>query len=489
MRAAASSFSPSRVNSLVKLDVRCQIPDARCPMPDARYPIKISDVRQRKSDVGHRASVIGLRFFLAPERRDLEQRLGAVGDAGFSDLDLDDILAAREIEHDLHQHFLENCAEATRAGPPLQRLLRDCGESSLVERDLHFLEPEELRVLLREGVLRLLENPDQRLLVERLERNRNGQTADQLGDQPVAKQVVRLDLREHLCRSRRLILPSGQVVESDLPPAGASLDDLLETVERSAADEQDVLRVELDVLLLRMLASTLRRDRRNCSLDDLEERLLYALTRDVARDAGVLRLPRDLVDLVDVNDPALALGDIEVAGLQEPDENVLHVFADISRFGQRRGVGDREGNVEDPREGPGEKRLAHSRRADQENVRLVELHIIVLERRGVDSLVVIVDRYRQRFLGLLLPDHVLVQNVLDLLRRGDLGYRLRNLSLLVLGQDLIAERNALVADVHRWTGDELPDRVLRFSAKGAAEVLVLRHRPGCEGRKRVLLNN
>src|SRR5688572_1820105 len=141
--------------------VRCPMSDTRCPMPDARYPIKISDVRQRKSDVGHRASVIGLRFFLAPERRDLEQRLGAVGDAGFSDLDLDHILAAREIEHDLHQHFLENCAEATRAGPPLQRLLRDCGESSLVERDLHFLEPEELRVLLREGVLRLLENPDQ----------------------------------------------------------------------------------------------------------------------------------------------------------------------------------------------------------------------------------------------------------------------------------------------------------------------------------------
>jgi hypothetical protein len=37
-------------------------------------------------------------------------------------------------------------------------------------------------------------------------------------------------------------------------------------------------------------------------------------------------------------------------------------------------------------------------------------------RAGVDALVVVVDRHRERLLGLLLPDHVLVEDVLDLLR-------------------------------------------------------------------------
>ena len=105
------------------------------------------------------------------------------------------------------------------------------------------------------------------------------------------------------------------------------------------------------------------------------------------------------------------------------------------------------------------------------------------ERRGVDALVVIVDRDRERLLRLLLADHVLVENVLDLLRRRDLGDRLGDLALLVLGEDLVAERDALVADVDGRAGDELPDRVLRLSAERAAEVFVVRHGDRLNGRR------
>ena len=71
------------------------------------------------------------------------------------------------------------------------------------------------------------------------------------------------------------------------------------------------------------------------------------------------------------------------------------------------------------------------------------------DRRRVDALVVVVDRDRERLLRLLLPDHVLVEDVLDLLRRRDLSDRLGDLALFVLGEDLVAERDALVADVDR----------------------------------------
>jgi hypothetical protein len=69
----------------------------------------------------------------------------------------------------------------------------------------------------------------------------------------------------------------------------------------------------------------------------------------------------------------------------------------------------------------------------------------------------IVDGDGQSLLGLLLPDYVLVEDVLDLLRRWNLSNRLGNLSLLVLRQDLVAECDALIADVYRRPGDELPD--------------------------------
>src|SRR5678815_2609420 len=119
--------------------------------------------------------------------------------------------------------------------------------------------------------------------------------------------------------------------------------------------------------------------------------------------------------------------------------------------------------------------LPPPRGSDEQDVRLVELDIVVTSGRGVDALVVIVDRHRQRLLRVLLPDHVLVEDGLDLLRRGDLGDRLGNLALFVLSENLVAEGDALVANVDRRTGDELPDRVFRFAAERAAEVFIVGH--------------
>ena len=78
-----------------------------------------------------------------------------------------------------------------------------------------------------------------------------------------------------------------------------------------------------------------------------------------------------------IDDAALALGDVEITGLQQTDQNVLDVFADVARFGQRRGVGDGERHVENAGQRLREQRLADARRADQQDVRLVQLNIVV----------------------------------------------------------------------------------------------------------------
>jgi hypothetical protein len=69
--------------------------------------------------------------------------------------------------------------------------------------------------------------------------------------------------------------------------------------------------------------------------------------------------------------------------------------------------------------------------------------------------------------GPLLPYDILIQHILDLGRCWDLGDGLSDLSLLVLRENLITEGDALVADVHGRTRNELPDRVLGLSAKRA----------------------
>ena len=183
--------------------------------------------------------------------------------------------------------------------------------------------------------------------------------------------------REQLGRSRRECF---ERISAPKPTAFLpirSRDDLLEAGERAAADEEDVRRVDREELLVRVLAPALRRHRGDRPLEDLQQRLLDALAGHVARDRRVVRLARDLVDLVDVDDPGLGLLDVEVGGLDQLEQDVLDVLADVAGLGQRRRVGDRERDVEDPRQRLRQQRLAAAGRAEQEDVRLLQLDVAV----------------------------------------------------------------------------------------------------------------
>ena len=214
-----------------------------------------------------------------------------------------------------------------------------------------------------------------------------------------------------------------------------------------AADEQHVGRVDRQELLVGVLAPALRRHRRLRALEDLQQRLLDALAGDVPRDRRVVGLAGDLVDLVDVDDPRFGLLDVVVGRLDQLQQDVLDVLADVAGLRQGGRVGDRERHVEDARERLGEQRLAAAGRAEQQDVRLLQLDVRVPGHHHLDALVVVVDGHRERALGGLLADHVLVEHLVDLPRLGQVldveGRRGREL----LVDDLVAEIDALVADV------------------------------------------
>ena len=247
----------------------------------------------------------------------------------------------------------------------------------------------------------------------------HGQAADELGDQAVLDQVLRLQPLER----RAAVAPTGAGLTSDLEAhrllADAAVDDLVEADEGAAADEEDVGRVDLEELLVRVLAPALGRHVGDGALEDLEQRLLDALARHVARDRRVLVLARDLVDLVDVDDPLLALLDVAAGRLQQLEDDVLDVLADVAGLGQRRGVHDGEGDREHLGQRLGQQRLARARRADQQDVGLGQLDVVPAARRllDLDALVVVVDRDGELLLGALLADDVVVEELLDLRRR------------------------------------------------------------------------
>ncbi len=81
-----------------------------------------------------------------------------------------------------------------------------------------------------------------------------------------------------------------------------------------------------------MLAAALRRNVGHRAFEDLEQRLLHAFARNVARNGGVLVLAPDLIDLVDIDDALLAALDIPIGVLQQPQDDVLDVLARHSRL-------------------------------------------------------------------------------------------------------------------------------------------------------------
>src|SRR5204863_9775067 len=99
------------------------------------------------------------------------------------------------------------------------------------------------------------------------------------------------------------------------------LDDGLDALECAPADEEDISGIDLNEVLMRMLASTLRRHVGDAALNDLQERLLHAFAGNVAGDRRIGALAGDVVDLVDVDDAPLGAADVVVGSLNETEEN------------------------------------------------------------------------------------------------------------------------------------------------------------------------
>src|SRR5579863_8719450 len=115
-------------------------------------------------------------------------------------------------------------------------------------------------------------------------------------------------------------------------------DHLLQTDKSATADEEDVGGVYRGELLVWMLPATLRRNVGYRTFQNLEQRLLHALARNVARDGRVFILAPDLIDFINIDDALLAALHIPVGILQQPQDDVLDILAHVASLGEGSGV-------------------------------------------------------------------------------------------------------------------------------------------------------
>src|SRR5690554_2690538 len=365
--------------------------------------------------------------------------------------------------HHIQHEPLHDGAQTPGARLQLQGLFGNDAQGLRLEFQGHAVHLQQFLELLDQCVLGLGEDPHQHLLIQRIQGAHHRHPPDELGNQPVAQEILGHDLPQDL--ADLLFFPAQDLsTETNALLSDPALDDLFQPVKGSAADEQDVGGIDLDKLLMGMLAPALRRYAGNCALQDLQQCLLHAFSGNIAGDGWVLRLAGDLVDLIYVDDALLSPFHIVVCRLDQPKQDVLHIFAHIAGLGEAGGISNGKGNIEDLGQGLGQERLAAACGPQHEDVAFLQLHIIAFEV-AVDAFVVIVHSYSQGLLGFFLPDNVLVQGLFDLL---GLGYVFQ-LQILIFGEflfyDLVAQLNTFVADVDPRPGDEFLDLFLHFAAK------------------------
>ena len=160
------------------------------------------------------------------------------------------------------------------ACPAQQGEVGDRLESVGVELGLDVLELEDLLVLAHEGVLRLRQDAHERFGVEAAHRPDHRHPADELRNHRTARSSGSTWANS---------LPPGSICDRDrtvpwkptpLWPMRLSMS-FSRPANAPTEHEQHVRRVDLDELLVRMLAPALRRNRGDGALEDLQQRLLH----------------------------------------------------------------------------------------------------------------------------------------------------------------------------------------------------------------------
>ena len=188
----------------------------------------------------------------------------------------------------------------------------------------------------------------------------------------------------------------------------------LDAVEGTAADEEDVLRIDLDELLFGVLTSAVGRHVDHRAFEQFEQALLHTFAAHVARDAGIVALAGNLVDFVDEDDALLGTLGVVVALLEQSAEQAFDVFAHIAGFGEHGGIDDGEGDDEHLRNGLGQQSLARTGAAHHDDVRLLQFHLFLTRLLHLlQTFVVVIDGDRERLLGFVLTDDILVEVGLD----------------------------------------------------------------------------
>ena len=95
-----------------------------------------------------------------------------------------------------------------------------------------------------------------------------------------------------------------------------------------------------------MLAAAGRRHVGNRAFQNLQQRLLHAFAADIPGDGRIFAATGNFIDFIHIYNAAFRFFHIVIRRLNQAKQNILHILAHVSRFGQRGSVGDGKRNIQ-----------------------------------------------------------------------------------------------------------------------------------------------
>src|ERR1700730_14199893 len=166
-------------------------------------------------------------------------------------------------------------------------------------------------------------------------------------------------------------------MESENFVAQSPADNLFQPNKCAAAYKENLFRIDLDILLMRMFSASLGWDVATATLKNFQQRLLYTLSRYVSSDADVVCFPADLVDFVDIDDSYLGSLDIVIGILKETQNDVFNVLADVTGFGQSRCISDAKWHIENFCKRTRQQSFSRSSRPYDQDIALLDFDVRV----------------------------------------------------------------------------------------------------------------
>ena len=284
-----------------------------------------------------------------------------------------------------------------------------------MEGQLDAVHLEQLDVLLDNGILRFGQNGTKRVPVERIQISQHRQTADNLRNQSERLQILRCDILHHVVfvDSSRL---AGSIVSYDMGVETLG-DLLLDAIECTTTNEKDVFRVYGNHLLVGVLASSLRRNIDHRTFKQFEQSLLHPFTADIAGNGRVVSFTGNLVYFVDKDNALLCFGYIVIGHLKQTGQNAFDIFAYIPCLCQHGCIHYCKWNMQQLGDGTCQKCFTGSGAAHHDNVRLLDFHIIATVFLQ-QAFIVVIHRYGKKAFGIVLANHILVEEILYFYRFG-----------------------------------------------------------------------